>query len=115
MTIIEELASALKKRKANVVVKARVKGMSGIEHEVDLLVRNGENYAFVLLNECSCENFIKQFVKTVDLHGYKSYLLVESSCAEKLFENIKPKSTIIYTDEKDLLSKILSLVELKQS
>jgi len=113
LVIIEEVADALKKKGINVIVKAKVEGISGVVHEVDLLILNGKQYAFVLLNDCDYKNFIKQFVKTIDLYKTKGYLLIKSNCAEKLFETIKPESTIVYSNKKDLLSKILSLIELE--
>jgi len=110
---IQGIAETLKRRGFRVSIRAKIKGVSGVVHEIDLIVIDDSKYAFIFLDDCSCENFIRHFVKAIDLQDYRSFLFVSRDCAERIFTNVVPKSTIVYSGLDDLVKKILDIVSLQ--
>ena len=108
------LASFLKEKGYTVTSNSRLKGLSGITHEIAILTKvNEKKIGFDFTKSSQVDELLRFFAKSIDLPEVQLYLLLEKKKLEK-FSFLKNSPKIIaFESTEDLLAKVEKIVESK--
>jgi len=103
-----------KEGKVEALINAKVTGLSGVEHIINILIKKPCNVAIILpgLNKEIGAEVIKTVVMSLDTRLPIIFLVRKNKSKNVIFELIKeyPISIITYENKNDLLSKIKSAI-----